>query len=221
MVQTFGLPRRYHDEGVRRYGFHGLSYEYIASRLPEVAPAIADRRVVVAHLGNGASLCAIAEGRSVASTMGFTAVDGLMMGTRCGAIDPGVLIYLMDTEGMDARGLEDLIYRKSGLLGVSGGDLVRHAHASRIGCRPRRRRQSRCSSTASCARSARSPPPWAGSTASSSPRVSARTTPPRGWRSCAAARWLGVVPDDAPQRHRQGPHQRRRLAHRRVGHPDG
>ena len=121
VVQAFGLPRRYYDQGVRRYGFHGLSYEYIASRLPEVAPGIATSRVVVAHLGNGASACAIQKGRSVASTMGFTAVDGLMMGTRCGAIDPGVLIYLMDTEGMDARGLEDLIYRKSGLLGVSGG----------------------------------------------------------------------------------------------------
>jgi acetate kinase len=121
VVQAFGLPRRYYDQGVRRYGFHGLSYEYIAGRLPEVAPGIAMSRVVVAHLGNGASACAIQKGRSVASTMGFTAVDGLMMGTRCGAIDPGVLIYLMDTEGMDARGLEDLIYRKSGLLGVSGG----------------------------------------------------------------------------------------------------
>jgi acetate kinase len=121
VVQAFGLPRRYYDQGARRYGFHGLSYEYIASRLPEVAPGIATSRVVVAHLGNGASACAMHKGRSVASTMGFTAVDGLVMGTRCGAVDPGVLIYLMDTEGMDARGLEDLIYRKSGLLGVSGG----------------------------------------------------------------------------------------------------
>jgi acetate kinase len=121
VMQTFGLPRRFYEEGVRRYGFHGLSYEYIASRLPEAAPSIAGGRVVVGHLGNGASLCAVQAGRSVASTMGFTAVDGLMMGTRCGAIDPGVLIYLMDTEGMDARGIEDLIYRKSGLLGVSGG----------------------------------------------------------------------------------------------------
>ena len=121
VVQAFGLPRRYYDQGLRRYGFHGLSYEYIASRLPEVAPGIATSRVVIAHLGNGASACAVQKGRSVASTMGFTAVDGLMMGTRCGAIDPGVLIYLMNTEGIDARGLEDLIYRKSGLLGVSGG----------------------------------------------------------------------------------------------------
>jgi acetate kinase len=121
VVQAFGLPRHYYDQGVRRYGFHGLSYEYIASTLPVAAPGLAGGRVVVAHLGNGASMCAIQDSKSVASTMGFTAVDGLLMGTRCGAIDPGVLIYLMDTEGMDARGLEDMIYRKSGLLGVSGG----------------------------------------------------------------------------------------------------
>ncbi|MBS0642196.1 MAG: acetate kinase, partial [Proteobacteria bacterium] len=121
VVQAFGLPRRYYEEGVRRYGFHGLSYEYIAGRLPEVAPEIAAGRVVVAHLGNGASICAVHNGRSVASTMGFTAVEGLLMGTRCGSIDPGVLIYLMDSEGLDARGIEALIYSKSGLLGVSGG----------------------------------------------------------------------------------------------------
>ncbi len=120
VLQSFGLPRRYYDEGVRRYGFHGLSYEFIASRLPEVAPEIAGGRVVVGHLGNGASLCAIHDGRSAASTMGFTAVDGLMMGTRTGSLDPGVLVYLMDSEAMDARAIEDLIYRKSGLLGVSG-----------------------------------------------------------------------------------------------------
>ena len=120
LAQSFALPRRYTEAGVRRYGFHGLSYEYITSRLKEIAPHLAKSRVVVAHLGNGASLCAIHQGRSVASTMGFTAVDGLMMGTRCGGIDPGVLIYLMDEYKMDARSIEDLIYRKSGLLGVSG-----------------------------------------------------------------------------------------------------
>jgi len=92
----------------------------VTSRLKDVAPDIAAKRVVIAHLGNGASLCAIHEGRSFATTMGFTAVDGLMMGTRCGAIDPGVLVYLMDTKGLDARGIENLIYRESGLLGVSG-----------------------------------------------------------------------------------------------------
>jgi len=120
LAQSFALPRRYTEAGVRRYGFHGLSYEYITSRLKEIAPHLAESRVVIAHLGNGASLCGIHHGRSVASTMGFTAVDGLVMGTRCGNIDPGVLIYLMDEYKMDARAIEDLIYRKSGLLGVSG-----------------------------------------------------------------------------------------------------
>lgn len=120
VAQLFGLPRQFTDEGIRRYGFHGLSYEYIVSRMGEIAPHIARSRVIIAHLGNGASLCAVSDGRSVASTMGFTAVDGLMMGTRCGAIDPGVIIYLMDRYKMDARAIEDLIYRKSGLLGVSG-----------------------------------------------------------------------------------------------------
>ena len=120
VAQAFALPRRFHEEGVRRYGFHGLSYEFITARLHDVAPEIAAGRLVIGHLGNGASLCAVRDGRSVASTMGFTAVDGLMMGTRCGALDPGVLIHLMDAHGMDARAIEDLIYRKSGLLGVSG-----------------------------------------------------------------------------------------------------
>jgi acetate kinase len=120
VAQEFALPRALSAEGVRRYGFHGISYEYIVSRLREIAPELAGRRLVLAHLGNGASLCAVRDGRSVANTMGFTAVEGLVMGTRCGAIDPGVLLYLMDSHGMDARALEDLIYRKSGLLGVSG-----------------------------------------------------------------------------------------------------
>jgi len=120
IAQLYALPKELTDEGIRRYGFHGLSYEYVAGRLREVAPTVADGRVIVAHLGNGASLCAMRGGRSHATTMGFTAVDGLMMGTRCGSIDPGALIYLMDQYGMDARGIEDLIYRKSGLLGVSG-----------------------------------------------------------------------------------------------------
>lgn len=120
MAQSFALPRKLTAEGVRRYGFHGLSYEFIVSRLRLVAPDLAEKRVVVAHLGNGASLCAIQGGRSVASTMGFTAVDGLMMGTRCGTIDPGVLLYLMDAHKMDSAAIADLIYKRSGLLGVSG-----------------------------------------------------------------------------------------------------
>ena len=120
LAQRFALPRELHDAGVRRYGFHGLSYEYIASVLPRLDPRAAQGRTVVCHLGNGASMCALSGGRSVASTMGFTAVDGLPMGTRCGALDPGVILYLMDQRGMDARAIEKLIYSQSGLLGVSG-----------------------------------------------------------------------------------------------------
>jgi len=120
VAQSFALPRRFADEGVRRYGFHGLSYEFVASRMRELAPGLAGKRLIIAHLGNGASLCAVHEGRSVASTMGFTALEGLMMGTRCGALDPGVLLYLMEEHKMDARAVEDLLYRHSGLLGVSG-----------------------------------------------------------------------------------------------------
>jgi len=120
IAQAFALPRELSAAGVRRYGFHGLSYDYIVSRLRETAPQIADSRLIIAHLGNGASLCAVHEGRSVASTMGFTAVDGLMMGTRTGSLDPGVILYLMQERGLDAKGIEDLLYRRSGLLGVSG-----------------------------------------------------------------------------------------------------
>jgi len=118
--QMFALPRELTESGIRRYGFHGLSYEFVSMRLKELDPQLASGRVIIAHLGNGASLCATRGGRSVATTMGFTAVEGLVMGTRCGSIDPGVLIYLMDEKGMDARALEDLVYKKSGLLGVSG-----------------------------------------------------------------------------------------------------
>ena len=118
--QRFALPREFHHAGVQRYGFHGLSYEYIASRLPQVDRHAAKGRTVVLHLGNGASMCALQHGRSVASTMGFTALDGLPMGTRCGNIDPGVLLWLMDERGLDARQIETLLYKQSGLLGVSG-----------------------------------------------------------------------------------------------------
>jgi acetate kinase len=120
VAQAFALPHCYAEEGVRRYGFHGLSYEYIASVLPGIDARAAAGRTVVAHLGNGASMCALKGGKSVASTMGFTALDGLPMGTRCGALDPGVLLYLLDRHGMDARALEKLLYQESGLLGVSG-----------------------------------------------------------------------------------------------------
>jgi acetate kinase len=120
VAQRFALPEELHEAGVRRYGFHGLSYEYIASALPRVDQKAAAGKTVVLHLGNGSSMCAMEAGRSVASTMGFTAVDGLPMGTRCGAVDPGVILYLMDERKLDARAIERLIYNQSGLLGMSG-----------------------------------------------------------------------------------------------------
>jgi acetate kinase len=120
LAQTFALPESITARGVRSYGFHGLSYEYIVSALPAIDPAAAAGRVVIAHLGNGASMCAVHAGRSMATTMGFTPLDGLPMGTRTGALDPGVLLYLMDELKMDARALERMLYHESGLLGVSG-----------------------------------------------------------------------------------------------------
>src|SRR5258707_3208617 len=120
VADHYAIPRLLHDEGVRRYGFHGLSYEYIAKTLPQVAPDIAKARVVVAHLGSGASMCAIHGGRSVESTMGFTALDGLPMGTRTGQIDPGVILYLMTAKGMSATEVQDFLYRDCGLKGLSG-----------------------------------------------------------------------------------------------------
>ncbi|EQB16730.1 MULTISPECIES: acetate/propionate family kinase [Sphingobium] len=120
VASRLALPRAFHDQGIRRYGFHGLSYEYIARRLGEIDPALAAGRVIAAHLGNGASLCAMRAGKSVDTTMGFTALDGLMMGTRCGSIDPGVVLHLQTQLGMSATEVETLFYRESGLLGVSG-----------------------------------------------------------------------------------------------------
>jgi len=125
VAQALALPRHLSDAGVKRYGFHGLSYEFIASALPGHLGLLGDGRVVVAHLGNGASLCAMQGRRSVATTMGFTALDGLMMGTRCGSLDPGVVLHLMGQPGMSAQAVEKLLYEQSGLLGVSGlsGDM--------------------------------------------------------------------------------------------------
>ena len=120
VADHYAIPEQFYREGVRRYGFHGLSYEYIAGRLPELAPAIAKSRVIVAHLGSGASMCALANGRSIESTMGFTALDGLPMGTRPGQIDPGVILYLIEQKGMSAKDVEKLLYRDSGLKGLSG-----------------------------------------------------------------------------------------------------
>jgi acetate kinase len=120
VAQAFALPRELSAAGVRRYGFHGLSFESALAVLAREDPALARGRLVVAHLGNGASLAAVRDGRSAATTMGLTALDGLVMGTRCGALDPGVVLWLMDARGLDARAIEDLLYRRSGLLGVSG-----------------------------------------------------------------------------------------------------
>src|SRR6476660_7743611 len=120
VADHFAIPERFYAEGVRRYGFHGLSYEYVAQRLREVAPKVAAGRVIVAHLGSGASMCALHHGRSVETTMGFTALDGIPMGTRPGQIDPGVLLYLLTEKGMKPAAVQDLLYRESGLQGLSG-----------------------------------------------------------------------------------------------------
>ena len=136
VADHFAIPEAYYQEGVRRYGFHGLSYEYIAGRLREVAPDIADGRVIVAHLGSGASMCALAGGKSVESTMGFTALDGLPMGTRPGQIDPGVLLYLLGEKQMTAEALEHMLYHDSGLKGLSGisNDMRELRNEQRAGC---------------------------------------------------------------------------------------
>ncbi|MCO5091194.1 acetate/propionate family kinase [Bosea sp. (in: a-proteobacteria)] len=120
LVRRFALPRAMHDEGIKRYGFHGLSYRFIAGELTRREPALAKGRIVVAHLGSGASLCGLAGGASRDTSMGFSALDGIPMATRCGALDPGVLLHLLARGGYDASRLEDLLYRRSGLIGVSG-----------------------------------------------------------------------------------------------------
>jgi acetate kinase len=120
IADRYALPEQFYAEGVRRYGFHGLSYEYIAGRLPEIAPEIARGRVIVAHLGSGASMCALSAGKSVESTLGFTALDGLPMGTRPGQLDPGIMLYLMSEKRMSAKEIERLLYHESGLKGLSG-----------------------------------------------------------------------------------------------------
>jgi acetate kinase len=119
-VSRLAIPRRFEQKGLRRYGFHGLSFEYVAGRLAEISPALPLKRTVIAHLGNGASLCALCHGRSVDTTMGLTPLDGLVMGTRCGTIDPGAVLYLQQGEGLSVDEVQQLLYRESGLLGISG-----------------------------------------------------------------------------------------------------
>ena len=131
VVDHYAIPERFYEKGVRRYGFHGLSYEYVAERLREVAPGVANGRVIVAHLGSGASMCAISGGHSIDSTLGFTALDGLPMGTRPGQIDPGVVLYLVTEEGMTTAEVQNLLYRECGLKGLSGrSNDVRELEAS-------------------------------------------------------------------------------------------
>ncbi len=120
LADHYALPERFYEEGVRRYGFHGLSYEYIAGRLPDVAPEVADGRVIVAHLGSGASMCALLHGHSIECTMGFTALDGVPMGTRPGQLDPGVVLYLLQHERMSPDEVQELLYGQCGLQGLSG-----------------------------------------------------------------------------------------------------
>ena len=120
LVSRYAVPRRFEDDGIRKYGFHGLSYEYVAGHIGAVLPELAARRTVIAHLGSGASLCALRNGRSIDTSMGFSALDGLIMGTRCGAIDPGVVLYLQTVHGLTAKDVEDVLYHQSGILGLSG-----------------------------------------------------------------------------------------------------
>jgi len=132
LADHYAIPERLHAEGVRRYGFHGLSYEYVAARLAQIAPNIAQGRVIIAHLGSGASMCALAAGRSVESTMGFTALDGLPMGTRPGQLDPGVVLYLLEQKKMSAAAVSSFLYQQCGLKGLSGiSNDVRELQASK------------------------------------------------------------------------------------------
>ena len=189
LAQAFALPAEITDRGVRRYGFHGLSYEYIASMLPDLDPRLAQARVIVAHLGNGASLCALHAGRSIASTMGFTAVEGLPMGTRSGSLDPGVILYLIDELKMGPRDIERLLYKQSGLLGVSGiSSDMRALEASQ---NPVLAWPSICSSIGSVGRLARSPRRWAGSMQLSSRLASASTARPFAVRFARQRHGLG------------------------------
>ncbi len=215
LAQAYALPASVTDHGVRRYGFHGLSYEYIASVLPRHDAHAAAGRVVVAHLGNGASMCAMEAGRSIASTMGFTALEGLPMGTRSGSVDPGVLLYLMQERGMSAEAIQHLLYNESGLLGVSGlssdmrtllaSDDARARFAVdlfvyRIGARARARWPRRSADST----------PWC------SPEASA-STPRRSARGCSSRR-AGSGSPAAPRRMPMtGRASRAPATHRRRG----
>ena len=216
LAQMFALPRELTDAGVRRYGFHGLSYEYIAARAAASSTRPPPRgRTVVAHLGNGASLCALAAGRSVATTMGFTALDGLPMGTRCGALDPGVLLYLMDQRGMDARAIERAALQPVGPA-RRVGPLQRHARAAGERTSRGPRWPSISSSIASAASSARSPPRSAASTRLVFTGGIGENSAAIRARVCRDAAWLGVALDEQANRARRAAHQQRHQQDRRL-----
>ena len=196
VADRYAIPEDLYREGVRRYGFHGLSYEYVAERLRHVAPDLASKKVIVAHLGSGASMCALDAGRSVESTMGFTALDGLPMGTRPGQLDPGVVLYLMSEKRMSAEAISELLYKKCGLKGLSGISndvrelLAQLRPAGEAGARLLHLPHRACSP--GCWRR-----PCRGSTASCSPPASARTRLPfarpsrEGWPGSA---WTSIPP---------------------------
>ena len=215
-----GLPRALHDEGVRRYGFHGLSYEFIAGRLRELAPELAAGRVIVAHLGNGASLCALRDGRSVGTTMGLTALDGLLMATRPGSLDPGAVLHLLQARGMSAAEVEDVLYHRAGLLGVSGisGDMRDLAGSAD----PRAReavalfvhRILGCAGSLAAQMGGLDGIVFTAGIGEHDAAVRAGV--------CAGLEWLGLVLDGPANRGgRHGPHQRRRQPGAGLGGPDG
>ena len=205
VAQVFALPPRFADAGVRRYGFHGLSFEYVASMLPRLDERAASGRVVVFHLGNGASMCAMRNGRSIATTMGFTAVDGLPMGTRCGSLDPGVVLFLQDQLGYGTRDVERLLYHESGLLGMSGmsGDMRElissDAPSARLAVDVFVYRAGRELGSLAAALGGLDAVVFTGGVGENQPEVRARI--------CRDARWLGVELDEDANRA-----QRRRIS---------
>lgn len=202
IAQVYALPARFADAGVRRYGFHGLSYEYVASVLPGLDARAAEGRTVVFHLGNGASMCALHAGRSVATTMGFTALEGLPMGTRCGSIDPGVLLYLLETTRLEVAELERLLYHESGLLGLSGissdmRDLLESdAPQARLAVDVFAYRARRELGSLAAALGGLDAVVFTAGIGENQPEVRRRI--------CAGAEWLGIALDDAANR-RHGP----------------
>jgi acetate kinase len=198
VADRYALPEALHQEGVRRYGFHGLSYEYIVRSLPRVAPEIAQGAVVVAHLGSGASMCAIREGRSVDSTMGFTALDGLPMGTRCGQLDPGVVLYLLAQKGWSVEKVQNFLYRDAGLRGLSGVSndvrdlLASEAPGARLALDYFVYRVGRELGSLAAALGGIDALVLTAGIGENSPEIRARI--------CAAAEWLGVRLDEAANR---------------------